>query len=950
MKKRMGIVPLTLVMGSTCLLAQSMTTGAISGRVERVEGQPLAGARVVAVSGQIVRSNSTDAAGRFRLAMLAPGNWRLSVTAPGFSSQTQTVRVSMNQTLTCPFRMATEAVATVGVVATSTLIDSTSTSTGLIFDLERMNALPRGREITELARLAPSVSDSGFSGTGGMELSIAGASGAESSYGIDGLRTNDPRYGGRGVGLASDFVDQVDVQTGGFKPEHSALGGIINVVTKSGGNEFAGSAWGALAPTGLRPAPKTGFAAKEGAAPTSHDLGIWVGGALLKDRLFYSMGVKEEGSSLGRGTNNGDSPIGGTRLSTTQRFAKFQYFPHPDHQLTLSHFGATGTKRQRSPGTHLEFADGLGDAVTGATYSDNTSNFSFIYDAVLTPVLTASLKAGISRIANNTEPESSEPRVGDRLFLQGPTVLDSEYSRGGFGPVENQTSRTRQASLDVQWAAGSHVLKGGLSHLDSSYSLTAFATGGAYYTIDLGDTGLPRLRERVVHNDSEVKALYQAIYLQDAWELGSSFHAFFGFRAERQVHRDAYGHRFLDFAFEEHLQPRLGFTWDVLGGGRSKLFASYAVYYEQIPQRMAMGDFSKLTLMDYYYEASAGADVFTYDPAHPNHFGTKADRSDPRVHSIDFASYFLNPPLADNLELPRRLEYQLGYEQSLTSHLKVGLRYQYRTLENALEDSVITDAGGNILDPQGLALIWNPRPGPIAWTAQDGTRVTGESLFPEATNIYRAWVLSLDYRSTRSTLGMHYTWSRLEGNYEGLVSSSNKQSEPNITASWDYFTYVGRGDLPLDRRHQFKAFGTHMLLFGNRTLTLGGRFLWQSGTPISLFDDGSTTLGLPPGTDPSLDLGWYGNAVPAQFRLGQFGRTPSQARLDLSAEFEFQLGKRVRLAPLVEVFNAFNARPATEVLQQATDDSGSPQPSGTWGSPSAWQPGRTWRFGVRAKF
>jgi hypothetical protein len=365
---------------------------------------------------------------------------------------------------------------------------------------------------------------------------------------------------------------------------------------------------------------------------------------------------------------------------------------------------------------------------------------------------------------------------------------------------------------------------------------------------------------------------------------------------------------------------------------------------------MAMGDFSDLTLVDYRYNSSAGADVFTYDPSAPNHYGTKSDRNDPRVQAVDYASYFLYPPLVDNLKLPRRVEYQLGYEQNLGRGFKAGLRFQYRKLFDVMEDSVLTDAAGNAYDPQWLATIWNPRPGQVTWTAQDGSRVAAESLFPEAKNYYRAWVLNLEHQSSRSSLSATYTWSRLEGNYEGLVSSSNKQADPNITTSWDYFTYVGRGALPLDRRHQFKAFGSYQFDFGGNPLTLGGSFLWQSGTPISLFDDGSTTLGLPPGSDPALDLGMYGNAVPAQFRLGQYGRTPSQARLDLGAEYALSLGGRLKLIPMLQVFNLFNARPATTVFQQATDLGGSPEPAGKWGSPSAWQQGRSWRFGLRARF
>ena len=66
---------------------------------------------------------------------------------------------------------------------------------------------------------------------------------------IDGLRVGDPAYGTLGTNLLTNFVDQVDVKTGAFMPEYGySSGGIVNTVTRSGGNEFHGSIWGNLTP------------------------------------------------------------------------------------------------------------------------------------------------------------------------------------------------------------------------------------------------------------------------------------------------------------------------------------------------------------------------------------------------------------------------------------------------------------------------------------------------------------------------------------------------------------------------------------------------------------------------------------------------------------------------------------------------------------------------------
>ena len=226
------------------------------------------------------------------------------------------------------------------------------------------------------------------------------------------------------------------------------------------------------------------------------------------------------------------------------------------------------------------------------------------------------------------------------------------------------------------------------------------------------------------------------------------------------------------------------------------------------------------------------------------------------------------------------------------------------------------------------------------------------------------------------------------------MSSSNGQADGNITASFDYYPYVGYGLLPNDRTHVVKLFASHRFDFFGGDLNLGFNWTYQSGTPNSSWDDGSLTNGYPIGwdtlhveytnpnnlngdpvavntdadfnnnsnydadgywinTDPSLvhkflDIGFYGNATATNGKQGQAGRTPSLNNMDVHLDWAYKLGKRFKVIPSVDVFNLFNTRYATSQLQQATDQGGSAD--ARYGAANAWQVGRRYRFGVKFQF
>jgi len=936
------------------LAAQTVTTGAINGTIKGSGGQPLEGVTVRITSGQITRTALTKEDGRYTLWLLNAGSWSIQVGKEGYALQRVNVSVNINTTATANFKLVKEGSAVVEVVGSVSNIDATSTTTGANYSMDTLSALPIARDISDIAFLTPGVTSSGFGKSLGLDLSISGGSGAENSFSIDGLTTNDMRYGGGGINLVSDFVEQVDVQTGGFKPEYSSLGGVFNVVTKSGSNTFAGSAWATDTPSSLKPGPKENRFTKEDAANSRYDAGFWAGGAFLPDRLFYSVGFDYNSLQQPAQSNLSNLPLPKATKDTYQLFAKVNAYLNGDNQITLSYFGAPSNDKVGHSNTLQSIGDGRGTADGGGETKINNANISLIWDSVLTPTMNLSVKVGQAKIDNTVTPANNvDPLVNDSLWYSyqahptDPTQwgIGYIYSSGGYGLVINEHNTTKQASFDFNWVLGTHALKIGASRLDSEYALEEHYPGGARYSVDMR-AGLPRLRQRVITNDATVKASYDAVYVQDSWDVSRALKVFYGFRMESQDQKDSTGKSFLKFNFADYIQPRLGFTWDVMGNSRSKLSGSYAVYYEKIPQRMAIREFGGEKFNEYRYGGgyTEPGNTFTYDPTNPNHYGTFSGTPYP----IDYGKAFNNPPVQDGIKLPKRTEYQLGYSQQVSNEITLGIQGHYRKLTHPIEDSVITDAAGNTADPNGMALIWNPQPGPISFNKSDGTGniTVADTLYPEAYNTYKAVDLTFEWKGGSDYLHATYTWSRLEGNYEGVVSSSNGQADGNITASWDYYPYVGKGLLPLDRTHTVKIYGTHTFQIADRPLHAGFSFLFQSGVPYGLWDDGSSST---PKIDDTL-FGQYGDSTPQNGKIGNKGRTPTHTNLDLNLNYEIVLNNKVKFVPMFSIFNLLNARDTKTVLEQAMDSGATPYPAGKWASATSWYAGRSVLLGLKCHF
>ncbi len=275
--------------------AQSVTTGAVQGRVlDKATKEPLAGVTVVAIGASPEpQSALTEEDGTYKITELLPGDYvvtfyvgDITIARPGVRVRANDV-VSVHQTI----GLTDQPGQIIEVESPPPQINPASTTKGSKYDRKHIERVPTPNR--------------GFEGTAGNQpgthndgvgLAVSGSTSLENRYLVDGIDITGLTYGTVGTPILSEFIEEVEVIAGGYNAEWGrAIGGIVNVITRSGSNTFRGSVFGTLSP---------GFLAKRGQSTPVNassidvesnrvytgDFGIELGGPIIKDRLFFYVG------------------------------------------------------------------------------------------------------------------------------------------------------------------------------------------------------------------------------------------------------------------------------------------------------------------------------------------------------------------------------------------------------------------------------------------------------------------------------------------------------------------------------------------------------------------------------------------------------------------------------------------------------------------------------------
>ena len=874
-----------LLLAPLTALAQD-TRGGLTGRVVDTKGAPVAAA-LVTVRGpalQGTRSAATGEQGSFLLAALPLGSYVVEISRLGYRGvELSDVIVRLGRTTTVGAITLSESpveLAPIEARAERTLIDPVSTAGGVNLSPELIDGLPLSRDYLGMLDLLPQANTSYL----GDERSIGGATGMENRYFVEGADVTDPMRGFYTIELPYNFIREVEVKTGGYEAEYkSSLGGVLNVVTSSGGNDFRASVFGFYASDQFAGSPRTAGLNLNRTDVRRWDVGATLEGPVLRDRLWYFLAwnplVSSENAEVPGHDWYPDSEV-------RHRFAgKLTWRAGPGTNLQATVFGdPANIESVAAPGA---FNSGL-DPLTADSWLADRRNGSVTALADLTQTLGSGglLEATVYRTWREVSVQPRTPGGGELQFRDFTTAT---MSGGLYATYVDRMYRTA-VRLGTAWELGAHTLKAGgeytLNELDTDWELENVEryADDAWTYWELAGSGTAILKSRV-----------PALYAQDSWLISPRLRLNAGLRWESQYLVGSDGE--VAQAIPGEWQPRLGFVFQPGELGSQRLFGSFGRFYQDLPLMVA-----GLTYND---RLGWRISAFDHDP-----------RQDPSGGTVIFDTGGIADE-TEGLVGQHYDEFTLGYERQLTGSLKLGLRGVHRSLRRAVEDGWVESEGSQVLG--------NPGYGPL-------------DEYPPAKREYAALELTAEksFEGRLRLLGS-YVLSRAYGNHGGVYNlDADQLGQPN--GSWGYPEMLvdAEGLLPQDRTHQLKLAASYRTGFG---LTLGGRFLWLTGTPLS-----------------ELGAGTRSNSRVFLSQRGTSGRMPSIWELDL--RFSYDFGSLVRRrAParlILDVFNLGNPRTAVAFDQMrfySRDGDGNPTNfNPDYGEPTAFQLPASVRLGVEVGF
>ena len=605
-------------LAALCVTAfgQQAANSTLTGTITDPHGAVVAGANITAThkATSVKRETVSNDDGLYVLSNLPPGDYELRVEAKGFSPKvTKTavaLKVGQTVTLNVPLEIGTTESVDVDLIYTPPLIDNSDSLIHGIVESSELETLPlNGRNFLELSFLVPGNSPApNFdpTKTNTVGISSAGQLGRGGNVTIDGVDTNDDVVGGAIQNISQDAIREFQIATNRFSAQMGRSGSsVINVVTRTGTNEFHGSASFFFRDSALQGLPATFDRSLDESPPFDRQqYAFTIGGPIKRDRAWFF-------GSFENRNQDGVVLVGTRDLASRSIRREFADSPLDDFMTTNrldwnpTHLDNVNFRYsfQREKGIAAStLVRSIGSASQRQSGENKAHSFLAAYNRILSPRDLNNFRFSFSDFINDTLPVAPGPQ------LTFPSIQDGASFR-----VPQQTKQRRfQFSDTFTLVRGNHTLNigGEIQHVQSDLDLKVFQQGRIELIEDFPDFDR-NLDGRVDDNDllfavtlrsgvperslllPDTDNTYIAAFIQDDWKVTSQFTLNLGLRYEldtdvKNVSRvDDLNPLILPFLNGErskdknNFAPRIGFNYST-SDMRTSIHAGYGIYYDRV--------------------------------------------------------------------------------------------------------------------------------------------------------------------------------------------------------------------------------------------------------------------------------------------------------------------------------------------------------------------------------
>lgn len=919
--RRAGTILVALVLAALTLpLAAQSLTGSVSGTVKDAQGGVLPGATVTLTGKTGARTAVTDGAGNYRFQAVEPGTYSLQVALTGFLGKKQeNVIVSIGGDAHADFALGVGGLTdTIEVVGEAPVVNTTSSATPSALSQQNLFLLPirPNNAATDMLNYLPGVnSGSAYGGD------------ADTANGLllDGVDTRDPEGGSAWTFFNFNILEEVQVSGLGVPAEYGSFtGAVVNSVTKSGGNHFAGLFEAYYTNDSLGSDNITSEIVRQNASLKDAaritkliDVTAQLSGPLIKDKLFFfasAQRYERETDPAGPVTR---------RHEVSPRFnAKLTWQPSTNDTVIGTFQDDTYNIIGRIPSAYTYVAT---DEVTNREDAPELvwgTQWRHLFGSHTFTEIKYTGWSGYYDL----NPEVNKPGHVD---ISGqPTV-----SQGWFYYADRSRNQVNASVSHYAEAFGRHDLKFGVEVERSKvrsrygyvgdilyYDYAAYYPAGQYTAYNYG-------------YDIQTRNQRESFFVQDSWKPTDRLTINAGARLDLvRGYSDVTGDKLYD---AKNVAPRVGFAYDITGDGRTVLKGHYGQYYE--------GAFSLV-----FSPATGGIEdfvLYAYDPA--------GDKCGPEGNCFTEYSRSVTPiyRVDPDIKHPRVDEITAGLERGLTKDLRLSVTGIWREDKNLQGSLSPSGRWERISLANGLtggtvpAYTWVNREDSetdLIVTNPDGFQyldVNGNVLgTARAVRKYKAVIFELDKRFSNRWQGrISYVLAKNEGSQDNDGFESYGKSTLYESPSRALVNRYGR--LTNDRTHEVKVMGSYQI--PKIDLTVGAFFQYVSGrtyTPFQQFR--------------SSEINYVAASSGRRVLLEPLGseRNPASTLLSLRFEKTFTVAGSNRLGVFADLSNALNAHYTTVTQDRYPSVDITGVGAVPYGAPSAITAPRQISFGARWSF